>query len=443
MESNSARKVLVAFVSLGFAMILATNTNGYGNDVKALVNAFRNTDMNGDGVNEINHLELISEWSATSLDADDKLLVLMVEERLLTNAKADGDTKLKKVLGEYCKCLEQDGWSPIVIGASVYNGSVHQDGRSLLAIRRFFQAIKKNFPKFGGAVLIGSFPESMLVRRWAWKHSKRSATFNGVVYNKGKGPKATFVAIDPELIAHRSDVVLCDLDGNWEEVYVQPKTQVDSIKFLPSEEITSQKDWPQFEQTISTNNFSIRQKSFEDYFFIDDAKMEILEITDKSLTLKCGYNMLRPEVGVSDSKSPNPLAEPDIMISRINPRHVGVIQPVKNLDENGKPKAVNKSAGSPNRQFVRDSGIERQLLVEYLERNIRHRRGRSNRNAQRVATMWTDLQTPSKRYFSKVSKELGGMESFANANTVDFVRFMKRRQLLKASVRIPIRAVPS
>jgi len=418
-------------LTIWFGLIASFCAQAAENDVETLIDSARNLDINEDGIHEINQMEVITDWSVKSCALEDKLLVVLIEDRLLTHATAEGDKRIFEILGEYCRCLGNDGWKPLVIRASVYDGEIHQDGRTLLAIRRFFQATKKQFPNFGGAILIGSFPESMLVRRWVWKHSKRSATFNGVAYNKGKGPKATFVALDPELISHRSDVVLCDLDGNWEDIYVQPKTEIDSIKFLPDDDITSQKYWPRFTQTIKTDKFTIRQKSFEDFFFIDDAQLEILVRTGKSLTLKCGGNMLRPEVGEPDRKSPNPLAEPDIMVSRMNPRHVGVIQPAKNLDVNGKPKPASKLAGSPNRQFVRDNGIERQLLVEYLLRNIAHRRGQTNSETQRVASMWTDLQTPSKRYFAKVSKELGGTISFPKADAVDFVRFMKTPAIIK------------
>jgi hypothetical protein len=119
------------------------------------------------------------------------------------------------------------------------------------------------------------------------------------------------------------------------------------------------------------------------------------------------------------------------MVSRINALHVGVVQPAKNLDEQGKPKSVPKSGGSPNLQFVRDIGLERRLLSEYLQRNIDHRRGLTGSDAHQVATVSTDLQTPSAAYFSQVSKQLGGIKTFPEANAEDFVRFLKTPAILK------------
>ncbi|QEG21892.1 hypothetical protein [Mariniblastus fucicola] len=416
--------VITVFVTAN--LLVASDSN-----IRELAEQFSQFDLNSDGTDELVQVEFSESLSAKSIGDRDRVLVVMVESRLIGNDTDQGNSSLTQTLHEYSDCLAADGWKPIFLITSVYDGNVHQDGRTVLAIRRLFQAIKKSHEGFAGAVLVGSFPESMLVRRWVWKHAGRSATFKGVTYNDGKGPKTTFVAMDPELISHRSDVVLCDLDGNWEKIYVQPKTSIDSIKFIPNEEVTSESDWPRLDQTIVTDKFSIREKSFEDFFFIDDTNFEILERSDSTLTLRCSYEMRRPEVGESELDSPNPLAKPDIMVSRINARHVGVVQPTGNLNPDGKPIPVAKADPDPNKQFARDEDIERRLLIEYIERNIAHRKGNTSADGQRVATMWTDLQTPSKRYFSKVSGELGGIESFAKADAVDFVKFMKTPAILK------------
>ena len=78
--------------------------------------------------------------------------------------------------------------------------------------------------------------------------------------------------------------------------------------------------------------------------------------------------MRQPELCESDRLKPNPLAGLEIMVSRINPVHIAVTQPVGNLDENGTPQAVPKSGGSPNDQFLRDAQLERRLLIEFFDR---------------------------------------------------------------------------
>jgi hypothetical protein len=429
-------KSLIAAILVLLSSPIFHGNNCYAQTVDKfadIVAKYQTFDINADQIPEINSLETLSFASAptATINSDDKLLIVLVEDRLLKNEKSFGSTELTQALDEYSQTLNDDEWTVIFLRASLYAGETHQDGRSILALRRFFRDVKKDYPNFAGSVLIGSFPETMLVRRWVWKHDGRSATFNGVKYNQGDGPKATFLAMDPELISHRSDVVLCDLNGNWEDIYVQPKTEIDLIKLLPPESITSLDQWPSFSQTIKTDKFSIKKKSFEDFFFIDDCKMQIVEQSENSLTVNCDYQMLRPEVGKQDQSTVNPLAQPDIIVSRINPCHISVNQPQSNLDPHGKPVAVPKSAGSPNRQFVRSPQLEMRLLVEYLQRNIAHRQGRVPKEAMQVATMWTDLQTPSKHYFAKTAEDLGGIKSFPKANAVDFARFVKTPAILK------------
>ena len=427
-------KVSLPTLMLAIASVLFASRNAMAQDgLNDIVSSFIEYDLNQDGANEIEQLNIIPDPDSSNkkIKTDDNILLILVEDRLLKNDETFGDQKLKSTLQQYAHSLADDHWEPIIVRTKVYAGEIHQDGRTVLALRRFFKSVKKSYPNFAGAVLIGSFPESMLVRRWVWKHNSRAATFNGVTYNKGNGPKATFLAMDPELISHRSDVVLCDLDGNWEDIYIQNKTGIDLIKLLPDESITAQPSWPSFDQTIATDKFTIKQKSYEDFFFIDDATMEIVEQTDKKLTIKCDYEMARPEVGEADRSTVNPLAQPDIMVSRINPLHVAVVQPEKNLDSDGKPKPTPKSGGSPNRQFSRDAAFERRLLIEYLQRNINHRSANTPPEAMKVASMWTDLQTPSKRYLGNIAKQLGGIDTFPKANAVDFARFMKNPALVK------------
>ena len=178
-------------------------------------------------------------------------------------------------------------------------------------------------------------------------------------------------------------------------------------------------------------NFQFNTKTYEDCFFIDDAQLEIVERTADSLTIKCDYETARPEVAQRDRESNNPLAQPEIMVSRINPLHVAVVQPSRNLDENGIPRAVAKSAGSPNKSFVRAPDFERRLLTEYLNRNVAHRNGQLADDANRVACLWTDLQTPSKKYFSKLSAQLDGTTSFPRADAVAFARFVQTPAIIK------------
>jgi hypothetical protein len=416
---------------LAAILLVAWPAIHFGDDgIAQVLQPFQQFDLDQDGTSEIQSLVPITSIPRCEIKEQDRLVVVFVESRLLTNAEKSPSSPLKAVLTEYQSQLEREGWSPLMLEASVYAGEVHQDGRTVLAMRRVLQSLQKAFPKLAGAVLVGSFPESMLSRRWAWKHDDRPVTFGKTTYNGGKGtPRATWLAMDPEIVAHRSDIVLSDLDGNWEEIYRQPPTDVEYIKFLPED--VEGRQWPDRSIPMTSSQFSVTTKRLEDFFFIDDADYEIVDQSESRMTLRCSYEMRRPETTAADRELPNPMARPEIHISRINPLHVAVVQPKENLDEKGQPRSVSATDPSPNTQFKRDPDLEQRLLVEYFQRNLSHRRGKLAPDSKRVATLTTDLLTPSPDYFAGINAKLGKPVSFPRANTVDFVRFIKTPAIVK------------
>ena len=397
--------------------------------IDSITKQFSGFDIDQDGIVEIQSLQRLVQFSAAEPTDDQRVLIVLIESRLLQSFEGHERAELETRLTEYSQRLTQDGWSPQFIEADVYRGKVHQDGRTVLALRRVFQQVRQAYPRFSGAILIGSFPESMLVRRWVWKHDSRAVTFNGTTYNQGSGPRTKFLAMDPELISHRSDIVLSDLDGNWEQIYVQPRTTLDWIQWRPK--LEDEAAWTDPDQVIESDEFNFRGRSFEDFFFIDDAQYEVVERTDSMLRIRCSYEMRRPEIAEADRTNPNPMAMPEISVSRINPLHVAVSQPAQNLDQQGRPKPVPRSGNSPNSMFQRDPALERRLLLEYLDRNLAHRRGLSPPGARRVAVVTANLQAPSKAYFDGVAKNLLPTVEFAKANVVDFVRFLKTPAIIK------------
>lgn len=410
---------------------LATNAFAVSDGGDEILRKYSAFDLNGDGSQEIHSLAQVESTPDLSSPASDaRLLLVLVEQRLLDNSKrlprAEGGLLAR--LHDYSAALHRDGWAPIIVSADVYRGSVHQDGRTVLALRRVLQDFKKRYPQFGGAVFVGSFPEPTIVRRWLWKHADRAVTFGDVKYNTKGGPAATWLAINPEMICGRSDVVLCDLDGKWEEIYRHEPTEVEVVRLLPEEKL---ENWPTPETPIVTSQFSLGKRTYEDFFFIDDAQYSRELAPDGKLIFKGTYELRLPEVGDAERKDPNPLARSEIMVSRINPLHVAVTLPARCLDPEGRPIAVAKEHGNPNQQFVRDEALELRLLCEYFDRNLAHRAGQAPQESHRVALMTTDLQTPSKAYFQKTSKELGGLIEFPKSTALDFARFMTTPAIIK------------
>ncbi|MEQ8764613.1 MAG: hypothetical protein RL885_11845 [Planctomycetota bacterium] len=413
--------------SLLFAPVRAQESSPSGS-VAEVLSSFEGFDIDRDSVPEIRRLERCHDLESQSAEPGpgDALLLILVEGRLLKPAEAGNP--LPELLTEYVQALREDGWLALPIRAEVYSGERHQDGKTVLALRRMLQAMRSIQPGFQGAILIGSFPEAMLVRRWVWKHNTRSVTLGGVKLNSGKGPRAAWLAMDPELISHRSDIVLTDLDGEWEAIYREPKTALDRIQLLPAEPGMG---WPDAETPLESSAFRISPKTYEDFFWIDDSQIEILEQTEDHLRIRASYEMRRPEIASDDRRQPNPIARPEIMISRLDARHVAVTQPQANLDETGRPRPVPVASGSPQRQYRRDPDLERQLLAEYLQRNIAYRRSGVPPEARRVAALTTDLHTPSKRYFDGIARNLGKTVTFSKATAVDAARFLQTPALIK------------
>ena len=398
------------------------------NDFAQIVAEHRQLDLNQDQHPEIIDLQIMEQISP-GLDQGPGLLVL-VEQRLLDNDQTlQPNGQLSDQLALYSQALSEDGLAPIFLAVDLERSERHQDGQTLLALRRLLQATKKHYPDFQGTVLLGAFPEAMLVRRWAWLHGNRAVTFGDTTYNKGKGPRATYLAFDPELVSHRTDCVLMDLDGPWESLYVQPATPIDCIKLIADDAAVYQ----QFKNetvTFSAQRFSIEPKTYQDFFFIDDAQLKIVDRQPDSLTLETTYQLGLPEVPVDQRSVPNPLAAPDILVSRINALHVAANPPRAALSETGRPQAVPADQPSPN-QFQRSPELERGLLVDYLQRNLQHRRGETTENQNRAALLTTDLRTFDHRYLENLSDQFADTAQFHRATAVGFAQFMKTPALVK------------
>ncbi len=159
------------------------------------------------------------------------LVLILIEERLLSRlpGAVEGPSDLRPALDRFAEDLRRDGYRARLVSARVHAGVEHQDGRILLALRRFFQRIQRDAPPFAGAVLVGSFPEAFLVRSCNWR--KRTK----LTLNKGKAEEKTFaepvpyLRTVPEPVARRAEVVLCDLDGNWEERYVCARERLPTV----------------------------------------------------------------------------------------------------------------------------------------------------------------------------------------------------------------------
>ena len=161
--------------------------------------------MTSDGIQEINSLAYLPfEGAYADPMASQRLALVLVEPRLLAASGNPAFTaRLLASLQRFKGDLRAEGLLTRFISADLYRGSVHKDGRTVLALRRFFRDVKAAFVNFEGAILIGNFPEASLVRTVSW--------CPGFI-----NPRQ--LAIGPELISERAEIVLADLTGNWENL---------------------------------------------------------------------------------------------------------------------------------------------------------------------------------------------------------------------------------
>ena len=258
----------------------------------------------------------------------------------------------------------------------------------------------------------------------------QSVTIGGVAYNTSGGPQTSWLGIESELSAERSDVVLSDLDGNWDQIYQRGPSAVSNYVAIP--DAGTGAGWPQSSQTLTCSRYVRSQKTHADCFLIDDAEFIIFEQSSARLRIWVNPAPRRREVGLAERSANNPIARPDILVSRINPWHVGVAQDSRFLDSRGRPTiATAPTSGYVNHLYRRDPATERQLLIEYLGRNLAHRVGARKANGFRAAKLSTDLVTfPAD--LDRASPSFGSAVNFTNATAVDFVRFMKTPAVLKA-----------
>lgn len=335
---------------------------------------------------------------------------------------------------------------PSLIRARVYGhdeaDTTHQDGRTVLALRSFFQDVEQHYPNLRGVIFVGAFPEALLVR-----------DFGRADWDKG----SYYEQVATEILAYRSDIVLADLHGSWDDRYNQgarllpidengrfsanaghppppipwpaPASQAGSSKgcstiedffwlidveleghgvnvggqFVGPDKEVSKHDrkgrggWDKAAQKLVTpyelldhrlkkpmphartllffgeyrdaeEGLLVRRPDVNKpgYWVWDEGKEKG---TEYPITKKVGLISEHGRAVWADGEVAirNPIAVPDILVSRINAQHVAWVpyqSPV--------PPVV----------YLRDPFLERQLLIAYLHRNSEYRNGQGSSNRQ-------------------------------------------------------------
>ena len=456
------RSILLILFTLFTSVSFAASSSR----LKAVINLYKNFDINNDGTNEINDLKMYysSELELNDLSIEytrkyqqkenllhgsKPVVIVLVEKRLLDHERtssSDYDVfNLKKRFDNLREDLEREGKDVHFIVTDLYSGNTHQDGRIVLALRRMFKDIHTlSRGNFEGALLIGSFPETQIIHRYIWRKEARTQISGVQTNHRG------WLRIVPEVRAANSDIILSDLDGNWEDLYFQPRTAIPFFKGIPSR--MHGNDWHKNDQHITFSTTETGVKNFEDFFLVNDAdflqrapthyqrfllnfyRRVLGERVISPKVLKYSKRHLSPEATNEDHQNPNPKAQPEIMISRINPKQIALNPRNNHGGENGRPIEVSSDTVII---FKQDKDLERKLLIEYLDHNHKFRNGGYDDTSFRAgAVVAENFNLQGAVNFSDSAHPNFNSPVLApsHANTLDYVNFLKTPMRLRAIV---------
>lgn len=350
MRTVSFRTAFAA-ASLVFAPLAAQSP------MAAVVSTFVGCDLDRDGVPELRALELLHETGASGAP----LVVVFLEARLLRAARAataPAIAALRERLLRHARDLGNEGCRAALVAVEVHRGPPHQDGRTLLALRRLLQALSQQTSPLAAALLVGHFPDALLVRTCNWRRQERLQLprRNGDLVEIG--PTTTNVRSVPEYVAHRCDIVLADLDGQWEQVYVPGPAKLPSVTTA-------------FGDTVPVGggpSLGILTGKLEviDVFHVLDGTAKVdrakfaVALDDADRDHECT---------AADRQLGNPLAQPEIAVSRLDAYGIAMAPEARALDLDQHPHAVAATSEEDQIAWQRDFGFELRLLGEYFDRN--------------------------------------------------------------------------
>lgn len=296
-------------------------------------------DVDGDGTAEVRAMHLHA--SVAPADSHAPLVVLLVEQRLLEPAEGVAPAltaALASKLTRWCNDLAAEGRRVEWLDVACYAGPRHQDGRIVLALRRALAA-RAAQTAVAAVVLVGHFPDALLLRTCNWRRSDAIDLANA----EGQSSKhAPYLRSVPENVAWKCDLVLGDLDGDWESRYFETE------QALPSWHVAFGGPVPDTGgKAVAWRREQVR---FRDAFHLADGGVELDPATG---VVRLDLSRQDAECARADHAASNCIAQPEIAVSRIDARGVAW------------------RGSAPNQHA--DAAFELQLLGEYFDCNHRFR----------------------------------------------------------------------
>lgn len=407
-----------------------------------LMSRYTAFDMNADGRVEINWLRSLFPNPEPYRAMPNGMVIVLVDPSVVSDDAAIQTSRVEMSLwlGLLGSDIFSDGFYPYFVEASVYDGTAHQDGRTLLAMRRFLKDVRTHYP-LAAVLLVGSFPDAAIVRSTLVKGSADEP----IPLKSGVAPidhTGHFLSLWAEFITPRAEVVLGDLDGNWEQVYREAMFSVKNYNLLPLENTAS---YPANGQILETPHYREDVAQFQDVFYIQDHQATTW--TDSGW-LRLSIRSLEepsPEVSATDRQMPNRIARPELVISRIDPKRVAVmpsapldLEGKKPLDSSGRPQVL-RYRSPTTMMWVRDRNFERRLIADYIARSHRFRLGYDNGQPFRTSSIRSqDLRLLSPVSFNnllrRANANFGTSYAFDNATLLDYIVWLKEPAVLRGIV---------
>jgi hypothetical protein len=386
---------------------------------------FNPYDFDKDGTAEIENLSLLPFDAGYELiDFGKKLIIVLVESRLFENIAGSSYSSedLMNRLKTYRNDLRAEGFQTRFIKIKVYTGALRKGGKTLLAIRELFKKTRSLYKNFAGSVLVGSFPDAMITNLWPAQSEGMLAGSKLVCYRE----HGFLVS------GCRYDVVLADLDGNWQSLYRESIT-LDRHTFFVTNGPAIPISPGSTKLIIPNPTIVLNEKEMPtpgpvtlyDTFFIQDTAYTIKSLPNGSTQVEYDLKPIDPEVAGQDKGMPNPVSTPNIPVSRINARSIAVRPPDRaNALKNGKPCETTISFSKE--EWVRDEILERHLMIDYFDRNHKFRSGAYS------AANFTISILESQHYGTGPAQDgLNGLKSMnptatiPDATILDFIRWLK------------------